>query len=302
MALYKKDGEWWFKEEYYSYGYDFPVDEILIEHRSDYQLIQVLRSKSLHGPVLILDGIIQTCYFDHYRYHRPIVALSVGLYPKPKKVLIIGGGDRGVMLEILRRYYFGELTQVEIDADVTEISRKYLPRVCGNIPSRKLHRVHELFEDGIKFVRESQDVFDVIIVDSSEPTGPGEVLFGPEFYRDALSRLNFGGILVAQAGSLLYSKQWLKTFRMLSTAVQEKIDVRVFNINVPTYGGPFAVVGACRGKNFPSESKLARIQAERLQKENSWISPNMYRAYKTLQPREASLLQKEIEKMQNQAR
>ena len=296
MPLYFSEIEkkYRFRETYYFNGYDFPVDKTLYQHQSDYQLIQVFSSEELLKRALVLDGVIQTTYFDHFRYHCPIVALSVGLCPKPENVLIIGGGDRGVLLEILRRYYFGKVTQVEIDEEVTEVSKRYLPRICGEIPRRKSHRVSELFEDGIEFILESRDLFDVIIVDSSEPIGPGEMLFGQEFYQNALDHLGSGGILITQAGSLIYSKQWLKTFRLLSTTWPGRIYVRVYGINVPTYGGPFALIGVRKGINFPSEGELARMQAQKRQKHNVWISPEMYRAYQTLQPRESSLLQKEI--------
>lgn len=300
MALYwNKDGDLCFKEEFYpgGIGFDFRVDEILVSEQSGYQRIQVFRNSFL-GRVLVIDGIIQVTDFDEECYHGPVAGLSVGLHTtEPESVLIFGGGDLGALHQVLR-YLIKRVDLVEIDEMVTEVCGEYLPRICKKIPSEKANDVRILFEDGCKFIREAKEAYDVVIVDSSEPIGPGKPLFGKEFYRNVFDHLRSDGIILAQAGSLLYSNQWLKTFRLLSS-LSKGMDVRVFCINVPTYGGLFALVGARRDKCFPSEGQLIKMLTYGSQRETEWNCLERYRAAQVLPPNIERALREEKARLAN---
>lgn len=296
MGLYRKsDGRGYFKEEFYwgGIGYCFDVQNILYSGTSKFQTIQVFENNVL-GRVLVLDDIIQTTYFDESFYHGPMAGFSVGVFDYPERVLIVGGGDLGVLHQVLR-YSFGKLDLVEIDKKVTEVCREYLPEICKEIPLEKSGDIQLIYEDASEFIRNTNENYQVVIVDSSEPVGPGEPLFGREFYQNVYDRLRSDGIILAQAGSLLYSDQWLKTYRMLSSLGTYRMDVKVLCIDVPTYGGPFALVGARRDKCFPSEGQLIKMQCAFSpphigQRRTEWSEPARYRSYQVLPPRVVEML------------
>lgn len=285
MALYRKeDGRWYFKEEFYlgGIGYTFNVNNILFQGMSKFQVIEVFENNIL-GRVLVLDGIIQTTEFDENLYHGPMAGLSVGLFDYPENVLIVGGGDLGVLHQVLR-YSVEKVDIVEIDEMVTKVCREQLPSICKDIPSERSQDVRLVYEDASEFIRKTEEGYHVVIVDSSEPIGPGEVLFGQEFYQNVLNHLRSDGIILVQAGSLLYRDQWLKTYQLFKS-LRPKCDVKVFGIDVPTYGGPFALVGAKLGKYFPTERELDQMQLHGDQVRTEWNNPRRYMALQTLIPR-----------------
>jgi len=174
------------------------VEEILFEGRSDFQDICVFKSKT-YGTVLALDGLIQLTERDEHGYQEMMVHLPLCAHPNPKKVLIIGGGDGGVLREICKHSSVEEIEMCEIDKMVPEVSKKYLPTMSThfNDPRLKLH-----FADGCKFLESKTKEYDVIIVDSSDPIGPAEVLFERPFYISLRNALKDGGIVATQAECL----------------------------------------------------------------------------------------------------
>src|SRR5437899_2569145 len=173
------------------------VDAILYDGRSAFQHIQVATSR-LFGRMLILDDAIQTTERDEYTYHEMLAHLPLVTHPAPQRVLIIGGGDGGTLEESLK-HPLQHVTMVEIDRDVVDVCRRFLPGISGEA----FHdpRTHLLIEDGIAYVRASPERFDIILVDSTDPKGPGLALFSPEFYAACAARLTDDGLLVAQSGS-----------------------------------------------------------------------------------------------------
>lgn len=176
------------------------IDDILYDDRSAFQHIQVAHSP-LFGRMLILDGAIQTTEKDEYLYHEMLVHLPLVSHPAPRRVLIIGGGDGGTLEEVLK-HPVEHVTMVEIDRAVVDVSRRYLPTISGAAFDDR--RVRLLIEDGIAFVRSTRSRFDVILVDSTDPKGPGMALFASEFYAACANALADSGVLAAQSGSLLY--------------------------------------------------------------------------------------------------
>jgi len=176
------------------------VDDILYDGRSAYQRIQVATSP-LFGRMLILDDAVQTTERDEYIYHEMLVHLPLVTHPAPRRVLIVGGGDGGTLEEVLK-HQVEQVTMVEIDRDVVEICRRFLPGIGGRAFDDP--RLRLVIDDGIAFVRTTREQFDVILVDSTDPKGPGLALFSPEFYAACAHALSEEGLLAAQSGSLLF--------------------------------------------------------------------------------------------------
>ncbi len=162
--------------------------------KTGFQTVEVFENAVL-GRVLALDGIVQTTERDEFVYHEMLVHPAMFAHGKAKRALIIGGGDGGAIAAVLK-HPVEQVTMVEIDAQVIELCRAHLPTVCGDAFDDP--RLDLIIGDGVKFVAATDRRFDVIYVDSTEPTGPGAVLFETPFYADCRRCLAEGGILVTQ--------------------------------------------------------------------------------------------------------
>jgi spermidine synthase len=205
----------------------------LASERSPFQQIDVYENPSF-GRVLALDGLTQTTERDEFVYHEMLVHVPLlALAEPPRRVLVIGGGDGGTLRRVLEHPSVERAVMVEIDELVTDLCRKFMPSIGGDCWDDP--RADVRFDDGIAFVRDSGETFDAILVDSSDPIGPGEGLFSPEFYANARARLAPGGVLCAQSGSPYFQQGELwRTWRHASAAFD---DARVYLANVPTYPG-----------------------------------------------------------------
>lgn len=175
------------------------VNKVLDHHRSKYQDVLVFESAN-HGTVLALDGVIQVTERDEFSYQEMIAHIPLYAHPNPKRVLVIGGGDGGVLREIARHQGVEEIVICELDSDVIEVSKKYLPSLAKGYDDPRV-TVHVM--DGAKFMDENPGSFDVIITDSSDPVGPANVLFETPFYKAMHSALREGGIVCTQGMSAL---------------------------------------------------------------------------------------------------
>uniref|UniRef100_A0A2R9BQG4 PABS domain-containing protein n=1 Tax=Pan paniscus TaxID=9597 RepID=A0A2R9BQG4_PANPA len=158
------------------------------------------RSKT-YGNVLVLDGVIQCTERDEFSYQEMIANLPLCSHPNPRKVLIIGGGDGGVLREVVKHPSVESVVQCEIDEDVIQVSKKFLPGMAIGYSSSKL-TLH--VGDGFEFMKQNQDAFDVIITDSSDPMGPAESLFKESYYQLMKTALKEDGVLCCQGEC-----QWL---------------------------------------------------------------------------------------------
>uniref|UniRef100_A0A8C2DJ59 Spermidine synthase n=1 Tax=Cyprinus carpio TaxID=7962 RepID=A0A8C2DJ59_CYPCA len=196
-----KDG--WFTETctlWPGQAMSLQVEEVLYHKKSKFQDVMVFKSKT-YGNVLVLDGVIQCTERDEFSYQEMIANLPLCCHPCPKKVLIIGGGDGGVLREVVKHPLVESVVQCEIDEDVINVSKKYLPGMAKGFFSPKL-TLH--VGDGFEFMKKNQDAFDVIITDSSDPVGPAESLFKESYYQLMKTALCEGGILCCQGEC-----QWL---------------------------------------------------------------------------------------------
>lgn len=224
----------WVEETLYpAYQQRFKVDNVLFEEKTEHQDLIIFENETF-GRVMALDGVIQTTDSDEFVYHEMISHVPILAHGAAKKVLIIGGGDGGVLREVLRHESV-ECTMVEIDAAVVEMSKKYFPDHSAG--AFENDRCNLVIADGLKFVKETDDRFDVIIVDSTDPIGPGEVLFTSEFYQDCSRILTERGILVTQNGVPFFQGDEV-------TTTQERMspyfaDMSFYVVAVPTYVGGF---------------------------------------------------------------
>lgn len=191
-----KDG-FWISEMGVGYGMTVLAKEKIYEAQSPYQKIEVYDTERL-GRMLLLDGIIQLAEADEFAYQEMMTHPAVMAHDRPEKVLVIGGGDGGVVRELCRYDDIREIELCDIDEMVVECSRKYLPFMSSSLNDPRV-TVH--IGDGSAFVRERKNRYDVIIIDSTDPGGPGEPLFGREFYRNVFEALRPGGVAAAQSES-----------------------------------------------------------------------------------------------------
>ena len=175
------------------------AEEVLYSGESEFQKIEVFKSKE-YGMMLALDGVFQTSEREEFIYHEMIAHVPLFLHPNPERVLIIGGGDGGVARECVRHDCVKEVTMVEIDGKVVELAKQYLPTISKAMIENN-PKLTVKIGDGIGFMAEAEDYYDVIIVDCSDPIGPGEGLFTEEFYKNTLKALKADGLFVQQTES-----------------------------------------------------------------------------------------------------
>lgn len=211
--------------------------ETCFDSATDFQRIVIFNNPHV-GRIMMLDGVTQTTEADEFIYHEMISHVPILAHGNVSEVLIIGGGDGGVLREVLRHRIVQRCTMVEIDPGVVALSKQFLPKHSAGAFDDP--RTNLVFGDGAAFVKDSSDTYDVIIVDSTDPIGPGEVLFQDTFYASARKRLNPGGILVTQNGVPFMQPDELK-----STIAHLKhlfADASCYLATVPTYvGGPMAL-------------------------------------------------------------
>lgn len=213
-----------------SSGIFFEFDRCLHRENSTYQKIEVI-DNSHFGHILFLDGLVQTTERDEFFYHEMLTHPALITHPDPQKVLVIGGGDGGVLKEVLR-YPIKKAQLVEIDPQVIKVSRKYFPWLESCLKDRRVEIVNV---DGKIFLQNSDQAFDVILVDSSEPVGPSVSLHEESFYQALKARLAGYGAACLQMGSPFYHLEAiLRTNAILNGLFQI---TRLYTAPVPTYPG-----------------------------------------------------------------
>lgn len=187
----------WITEEFMDTRYGYKVKETLFSGKSEFQKVDVVDTVPL-GKMLFNDNLVMISERDEFVYHDMITHTPLFMHPNPKNVLVIGGGDGGSLREVLRHKRVEKCTMVEIDAMVVEACKKHIPQTSLALDDA---RAQVIIDDGLKFVNETKEKFDVIIVDSTDPVGPATPLFGEDFYKDIYRCLSDDGIVVSQAES-----------------------------------------------------------------------------------------------------
>lgn len=222
---------------YKSWHQSFRIDRVLYRDKTDYQDLVIFQTPEF-GRVLALDGIVQLTEADEHIYHEMLAHVPVLAHGGVSDVLIIGGGDGGVLREVLK-HPVKSATLVEIDRGVIDLCREHMPSVSDGAYDDP--RTEVIITDGVKFVAETDRRFDVIVVDSTDPVGPGKVLFTQEFYRSCQRCLKPGGILVTQNGVPFTQADELRETHRDRRAIFK--DASFFVAAVPTYVGGFMALG-----------------------------------------------------------
>lgn len=240
--------ELWYTEEHTeNVRFSIKVNKALYNGESEFQKIDVLESKEF-GRFLTLDGLMMLTEKDEFIYHDMIVHVPMATNPNIKKVLVIGGGDGGTVRELTRYKTIDSIEMVEIDKLVVDVCKEYIPQTAGKLddPKVKLH-----FEDGLKFIRSKQNEYDLIIVDSTDPFGPGEGLFTREFYGNCYNALKEDGILVNQHESPYYS-YYVKAMQRAHHRIKEFFPItKVYQAHITTYPSGYWLFGFASKKYDP---------------------------------------------------
>lgn len=217
---------------YDGYGQRFSVDRMLHEVRTEHQHLVIFENARM-GRVMALDGVIQTTEADEFIYHEMLTHVPILAHGNAKRVLIIGGGDGGMLREVSKHASVEHITMVEIDGTVVDMCKEFLPNHSqGAFDDARLNLV---IDDGMRFVATTPETFDVIISDSTDPIGPGEVLFSENFYQACHRCLNAGGVLVTQNGTPFMQ---LDTVRNTAGRMNGLFaDWHFYQAAVPTYIG-----------------------------------------------------------------
>jgi len=240
--------ELWFTERH-TQGVEFSikVDRQLYTGQSDFQRIDVFDSKEF-GRFLTLDGYMMMTEKDEFIYHEMITHVPMAVNPNIKSVLVIGAGDGGVIRELTRYATVEKIDLVEIDELVVEVCKKYLPKTSCKMDDP---RVNIYYEDGVRFIRSKENEYDLIIVDSTDPFGPGEGLFTKEFYGSCYKALKEEGIMVNQHESPFYEADAQAMQRAHKRIVESFPISKVYQAHIPTYPSGHWLFGFASKKYHP---------------------------------------------------
>ena len=222
----------WFTERNDHIALSLKHEGKLYEHQSDFQKVEVYKTHA-YGNMLTLDGMVMCTENDEYVYHEMITHVPMLTHPNIKRALIIGGGDGGTARELLRHDSIEEVVMVEIDGKVIEACKQHLPEIASALDHPKLS-LH--VEDGIKYVKEApNEAFDLVIVDSTDPVGPGEGLFTAEFYKEVHRILKPNGIMITQSESPRFNQKVFKEIFDCYKSIFGQNNVHCYLAYIPTY-------------------------------------------------------------------
>ncbi len=230
--------DWFIETLYPDLGQRFRMDRVLYRDKTEHQDLVIFENPTL-GRVMALDGVIQTTEFDEFVYHEMLAHVPILAHGRARRVLVVGGGDGGILRRCLEHPAVERVTMVEIDRTVVDLSIAHLPSISAGAFDDK--RADLVIADGCRFVKETDRRFDVVIVDSTDPVGPGAVLFTEEFHADCKARLTPGGVFVAQNGV-----PFLQPDELAETHARRKrlfADAWAFVAPVPSYYGGFMAFG-----------------------------------------------------------
>ena len=254
-------------------GLSIDIDKQLYSAQSEFQRIDVFESHEF-GRILTLDGFLMLTEKDEFIYHEMITHVPMAVHPHARNVLIIGGGDGGAVRELCQYDTIERIDLVEIDRDVVNVCREFFPAVSGSLSDA---RVHLHFEDGLKFVRRCNGLYDVIIVDSTDPFGPGEGLFTKEFYGNCFKALKEDGILVNQHESPFYPDDAAAVRRIHKQIVLSFPLSRLYQAHIPTYPSGHWLFGFSSKQYHP----VQQLDAERWEErgiKTRYYNTNLHKA------------------------
>jgi len=236
------------------FGIAIEAGEVLFSDSSEFQKVEVFETNSKLGRVLTLDDLMMTTEGDEFHYHEMIAHIPMMNHKCPKTVLVIGGGDGGTVREVLKHNTVEKVILCEIDGMVINACKKFLPTIAGKLDDS---RVEVLVEDAIEFIKDKKNEYDIVLIDSTDPMGPGEGLFTEEFYTNVKNSLKEGGIIAAQSESPVVNKEEIKKMYTLLKKVFPIVST--YTSNIPTYPGGYWAWAYCSDSVEP----LSYIDEER---------------------------------------
>lgn len=222
------------------FGVAIKVKEVLFSEQSPFQKVEIIDSDSALGKILTLDDLMMTTEGDEYFYHEMISHIPMMNHKGPKSVLVIGGGDGGTVREVLKHDTVERVVLCEIDGRVIDACKKYLPTIAGKLDDP---RVEVLVQDAIEYIKNKENEFDIVLIDSTDPMGPGEGLFTEEFYTNVKKSLKNGGIVAAQSESPVVNKEEIK--KMYNLLKKVFPIVSTYTSPIPTYPGGYWAWAFC---------------------------------------------------------
>ena len=260
--------EMWFSEFHTpDVKHSIRVNRQLYSKQSDYQRIDIFETPEF-GRVLTLDGNVMLTERDEFIYDEMITHVPMSVHKNAKDILVIGAGDGGVVRELTRYDRVERIDLVEMDPQVIEACRAYLP---GNACRMDDRRVHIYYENALKFIRKCEDEYDLIIVDSSDPFGPSEGLFTREFYGSCFNALRADGIMVNQQGSPFYAEDATAMQRSHQRIASTFPISKVYQAHIPTFAAGYWLFGFASKKYHPINDMDA----------DAWNALNMRTRYYT---------------------
>ena len=224
--------EMWFHDEHTdNVKLAIRVDYQVFSAQSEIQRIDVLESKEF-GKILVVDGDLMLTEKDEFIYHEMISHVPMAVHLQVEKILVIGGGDGGVVRELAKYDTVEQIDVVEADPLLVEVCRKYFPQMACSLNDPRVHIYHE---DGLRFIRSKSDAYDLIIIDSPNPFGAGEGLFTKEFYGNCFNALHEDGIMINQHESPFYKEEAFQCQRMHKRIVESFPISRIYQAHIPSY-------------------------------------------------------------------
>ena len=224
--------EMWFHDEHTdNVKLAIRVDYQVFSAQSEIQRIDVLESKEF-GKILVVDGDLMLTEKDEFIYHEMISHVPMAVHQQVEKILVIGGGDGGVVRELAKYDTVEQIDVVEADPLLVEVCRKYFPQMACSLNDPRVHIYHE---DGLRFIRSKSDAYDLIIIDSPNPFGAGEGLFTKEFYGNCFNALHEDGIMINQHESPFYKEEAFQCQRMHKRIIESFPISRIYQAHIPSY-------------------------------------------------------------------
>ncbi len=247
--------ELWYSEKHTkNVKFSIKVDKQLHSCKSEFQRIDVFQSEEF-GRFLTLDGFMMLTEKDEFIYHEMITHVPMAVNQSIERVLVVGAGDGGVIRELIKYKNITHIDLVEIDEMVVKVCKEFLPKTASCLDDKRVH-IHYL--DGLKFIRKCENQYNLIIVDSTDPFGPGEGLFTKEFYGNCCKALTKDGILINQHESPFYKNDAIAMQRAHKKIATSFNISRVYQAHIPTYPSGHWLFGFASQKFHPTKDLKAK--------------------------------------------
>lgn len=261
-------GFWFTEKQTENFGITIKINKTLHTEQTEFQKLDMVETEEF-GNMLFLDGMVMTSQKDEFVYHEMVAHPVLNTHPNPESVLVVGGGDGGVIREIMKHEKVKKATLVDIDGKVIEYSKKYLPEIASELDNP---RVEVKVDDGFMHIVKSKNLYDVIMVDSTEPVGPAAPLFERGFYQGIYEALKEDGMFVAQTDN-----PWFKAdlIRKVNKDIKEIFPVaKAYYANIPTYPSGMWIFQIGSKKYDPEAVDVNSIP----ERETKYYTPRLHHA------------------------